>query len=218
MPKFDEMPREWPDASLSGSLDMREETLLRLKRLRTRKGPAVANYPELVRLVAGLNGRNATSVFTGQVVPYLVDVWLSDYERLGGGDNVVETRAGDFCYLFDITEGRLLAAWGFSRGRFGGPRDKARMAGHPLSAGEHYHRGHAIAHTLGGETDINLVPQRGSVNIGAFRVLERRAVENPGALYFSYWTYRSRDDQVPVTVDQGLLVPGQRPDVRVHPN
>jgi hypothetical protein len=92
------------------------------------------------------------------------------------------------------------------------------MAGHPLSAGPHYHRGHAIPHTLGGPTDINLVPQSGSVNVGAFRVLERRAVKTPGSLYFTYWTYRSRDAQTPVSVDQGLLVPGEPPEIRHHSN
>ncbi len=50
------------------------------------------------------------------------------------------------------------------------------MAGHPLSDGPHYHRGHASPHTLGGPTDIKLVPQLGSVNVEPFRDLERRAV------------------------------------------
>lgn len=46
-----------------------------------------------------------------------------------------------------------------------------------------YHRGHAIAHTLGGGTDINLFSQRGMLNIGEFRRLERAAVADPNALY-----------------------------------
>jgi len=77
-----------------------------------------------------------------------------------------------------------------------------------------YHRGHAIPHTLGGATDINLVPQLGAVNVGAFRALERAAVATPGALYFTYWSYRGsrlrtarghdEPGQVPTAVEQGL--------------
>jgi hypothetical protein len=87
-----------------------------------------------------------------------------------------------------------------------------------LSAGPHYHRGHAIPHTLGGPTDINLVPQLGKVNIGPFRPLERRAVATVGSFYFTYWKYRSNSSQTPSGVDQGLFVPGASPDVRHHGN
>ena len=73
-----------------------------------------------------------------------------------------------------------------------------------------YHRGHAIPHTLGGPTDINLVPQLGRINVGQFRTLEKRAVATPGSLYFTYWSYartraagRSSASQTPVAVDQG---------------
>ena len=117
-------------------------------------------------------------------MPYLVDVWLLDYGRVAGETDVVETTVSNFAYLFDIAAERLIAAWGISQGRFGGKRDKSRMAGHPLSAGPRYHRGHAIPHTLGGPTDINLVPQRGSVNVGQFRVLEKRAVADAGVAVF----------------------------------
>ena len=99
------------------------------------------------------------------------------------------------------------------------------MAGHPLSAGSLYHRGHAIPHSLGGATDINLVPQLGMINTGPFRALERRAVATPGSLYFTYWTYAGaqhsrygHSGQTPAGVDQGLLVPGERPVVSSHWN
>jgi hypothetical protein len=92
------------------------------------------------------------------------------------------------------------------------------MTGHPLSAGASYHRGHAIPHTLGGPTDINLVPQRGSINVGPFRALERQAVATPGSLYFTYWIYQGPTEQTPRWVEQGLLVPGRPPDIRKHSN
>jgi hypothetical protein len=135
-----------------------------------------------------------------------------------GGSEVVETTVDRFSYLFDVAAERLIAAWGVSRGRDAAARDRSRMAGHPLSAGPLYHRGHAIPHTLGGPTDINLVPQRGSVNVGAFRELERRAVATPGALYFTYWIYRNVQSQTPTDVDQGLIVPGRPPELRTHRN
>ena len=73
---------------------------------------------------------------------------------------------------------------------------------------------------LGGGLDINLVTQRGSLNIGQFRVLEKRAVATPGSLYFTYWVYRSPQTQKPVRVEQGLLFfkersGGKMPDINI---
>ena len=157
------------------------------------------------------------------VVPYLIGEWLSEPGERVSSD-VVETTDAGFSYLFDVGHERLIAAWGISGGRHDGKRDASRMAGHPLSAGEGYHRGHAIPHTLGGPTDINLVAQLGRINIGPFRPLEKKAVATPGALYFTHWTYRrapkvrGAPGQTPTGVEQGLLVGGQPPDIRRHGN
>ncbi len=175
-------------------------------------------YKPLIKLVKGMTTANSEAIFRRQVIPYLVDVWLTDYERFAGKTDIVETTVSSFSYLFDIAAERLIAAFGFSKGRHGAPRPKSRMAGHPLGTGPLYHRGHAIAHRLGGPTDINIVPQRGLVNIGRFRILENQAVATPGSLYFTYWLYRWPADQTPIRVDQGLLVPGQTPDFQTHPN
>lgn len=166
------------------------------------------------QLVASADGGAAFDT----VIDYLRDVWLDDYDRVAPDHPVIETDVGGFTYLFDTAGGRLIAAWGMSKGRHGGPRDAARMAGHPHPKHSHYHRGHAIPHTLGGPTDINLVRQNGAVNVGPFRYLERRAVATPGALYFTYWVYGSADGQVPVAVDQGLLILDQPPQIRAHLN
>jgi hypothetical protein len=161
---------------------------------------------------------DSQAVFKEDVVPHLVDSWLTDYERFAGNSDIVETTVSGFSYLFDIGAERLIAAWGIGKGRHSASRDRSRMAGHPLSNGPLYHRGHAIPHTLGGPTDINLVPQLASVNVGSFRVLERQAVATPGALYFTYWMYTQPQDQTPERVEQGLLVPGRSPDIRMHAN
>ncbi len=177
----------------------------------------MAQYPQLQAWLSGVRNGAGQHAWD-RVVEYLTDVWLEDYALTSPSRDIVETRTSNFSYLFDVGEGRLLAAYGVSRGRHQGARDASRMAGHPLGAGPGYHRGHAIAHTLGGPTDINLVPQLGSVNIGPFRHLEREAVKTPGSFYFTYWKYRPASVQMPVGVDQGLLIPGQIAQVLSHGN
>ena len=177
----------------------------------------MADYRDLKDLMRAVNPRAPHDSFTKKVVPYLVDVWLDDYARSNQNADIVETTDSGFSYLFDIARERLIAAWGISKGRHGEPRDKNRMRGHPLSAGDLYHRGHAIPHTLGGPTNINLVPQLGKINIGPFRELERNAVASPGSLYFTYWIYARNDPtgQTPAGVDQGLLVAGHPPRIEI---
>jgi hypothetical protein len=93
----------------------------------------------------------------------------------------------NFSYLFDLTLQRNVAAWGIP-GYVTHKRDASRMAGHPLGGDHRYHRGHLMSHGTGGGTDINLVPQRGSLNIGAFRRLEKLvrqlAQQHQTCLYF----------------------------------
>jgi hypothetical protein len=152
------------------------------------------------------------------IIPYVLDDWMAEYRSKAPKNEIVEVDCGGFRYLFDVIGERLIAAWGVSMGKHSEPRPAARMKGHPLSNGPLYHRGHAIPHTLGGGTDINLVPQLGSINVGDFRELEKRAVATPGALYFSHWLYTSGTSQTPVSVEQGFLCPGHRVDIRSHRN
>lgn len=171
------------------------------------------NYPEL-------NHRWTNPALQARVPEYLIDVWLDDYLRALGTakTNLVITSNTGFSYLFDIEQQRLVAAWGYSQGKHEGERDHSRMRQHPLSAGKKYHRGHAIAHTLGGGLDINLVAQNGLINVGAFRALEKKAVATPGALYFTYWEYSTTNSQTPTSVQQGLLCPGAKATIARHIN
>ena len=187
----------------------------------------MAQYPELAPIALKWNQAGLSDGALAEITAYLFDVWIGDYCSYSRKTDIVETTAQGFSYLFDVAAERLIAAWGVSRGRHGGARDKARMQGHPLGNGPLYHRGHAIPHTLGGPTDINLVPQLGRINVGAFRRLEKRAVATPGSFYFTYWSYpRTRSagtagaDQTPVAVDQGLILPGPPPtvDMASHTN
>jgi hypothetical protein len=183
----------------------------------------MANAPGLYARMPPVPAEGSGAVFVQRIIPFLVDVWMSDSAPTLSGD-VVQTSDVGGEYLFDVSYGRLIAAWAISEGRADHERDKARMQGHPLSAGPLYHRGHAIPHTLGGGTDINLVAQRGSINVGPFRPLEKEAVATPGALYFSYWRYPRLvaggrpPTQRPSGVDQGLLTPGRPPEIARHGN
>jgi hypothetical protein len=175
----------------------------------------MANYIGIRSVAKAATAANAPQVFARQVIPALINIWLGANEGLS--DDVVQTTSANFSYLFDVGSERLIAAWGISSGRIGGDRDASRMRQFPLSAGQAYHRGHAIPHRLGGALDINLVPQLGRINIGPFRELERRAVATPGALYFTFWNYRG-SSQTPSGVDQGLLIPGQNPEIATFGN
>jgi hypothetical protein len=112
----------------------------------------MVNYGNIIQIVWGMTLADSASIFSAKVVPELVGLWLADYDPMGQCQDIVETTAANFSYLFDVENGRLIAAWGISRGRDHQVRDKSRMAGHPQSAGTLYHRGHAIPHTLGGPT------------------------------------------------------------------
>lgn len=178
------------------------------------------SYTHVSALVEAMPAGTASPPQWQPVVDALVDMWLSDYGAYASGGNIVETQNEGFSYLFDIAAERLLAAWGVSSGKNTAPRPASRMAGAPLGGPEGYHRGHAIPHTLGGGTDINLVPQAGWINIGPFRPLEKKAVATPGAFYFTYWTYRGATGhgQRPTGVEQGLLLPGRPAEVVPHGN
>jgi hypothetical protein len=176
------------------------------------------DYPGLDTILQRMDATSAEAQLSTEIIPRLVDIWVEDYMRTAAATDVVETTVEGLSYLFDIETQRLIAAWGISRGRQSRKRDVSRIARHPQSAGKQYHRGHAIAHTLGGGADINLVTQLGSVNIGPFRALEHEATRTRGALYFTYWKYDRSDSQRPIEVQQGLLVPGRGARLRCHGN
>ena len=175
------------------------------------------NDPKLASMLLSIQPDASEAAFKDRIVPHLIDRWLDDYSSRTSSKDIIETTDSGFFYLFDIGRQRLISAWGISKGRHSGARDAARMAGHPLSAGKHYHRGHAIPHTLGGPTDINLVAQLAKINIGPFRPLEKKAVATPGSLYYTYWLYQTTG-QTPTGVEQGLLIAGQAPLVKRHGN
>jgi len=170
-------------------------------------------YPRLANIVREAKPDS----LEGDAIPYLIEVWLARYSMKTEAPDLIETTQHGCSYIFDVHHQRLVAAWAMSRGRYPGKRDANRMRRHPQGFGSRYHRGHAIPHSAGGPTDINLVPQLGSMNVGAFRMLEKEAVANVGALYFTHWIYADAS-QKPASVEQGLLRAGLAPAVSVHFN
>jgi len=142
-------------------------------------------------------------LFGKQIVPK----WCAAYRSVTTKPSqIVDVTLDGFVNVFDINSQRLIGVYGLSQGKHTGARPASRMAGHPQSAGSDYHRGHAMAHTLGGGTDINLFSQRGKLNIGEFRRLERAAVADRNSLYFVRLTYlKGNNGQLPDWIEQGLF-------------
>lgn len=161
------------------------------------------SYAEIMRFSAA-SPEDADVMIRADILPALITIWLAEYRASAADAEIVEVKVDGCSHLFDLTEERLIAAYGFPDGGTVGGRDAVRMRGFPKPASGRI-KGHAIAHQLGGGLDINLVPQDRRINGGAFRVLEREAVRHPGCLYFSNWTYDQPAVQTPTMVVQGLI-------------
>jgi hypothetical protein len=172
------------------------------------------------KLIASYRGTNIVLDIPSTLVPLWCDDYYSDNP---GGDLVsvdLKESGAALTYLFDIRLERTIVAYGVPIFA-GGKRDAGRMAGHPNSAGPTFHRGHLIAHSIGGGTDINLVPQLGKLNIGEFRVLERRvrdlARQNANCLYFIRPIYKDKS-QIPSMFEQGAILASKSLLYALHMN
>lgn len=172
------------------------------------------NYTALAQAMTSAPGPQWPWLFDKQAVP----IWCLGYREAGAGEaNLLEVPVDGIINLFDLAAERSLGVYGLSNGRHWGARDSSRMAGHPQSAGADYHRGHLVAHTLGGGTDINLFSQRGKLNIGEFRRLEKAAIADPGCLYFVRLVYAAGNEgQTPDWIEQGLFPSGDPGGLRVE--
>lgn len=172
------------------------------------------------QLIASYRGHLVVADIPGRLVP----LWCDDYYSKNHGAQLVEVDLDDsgtsISYLFDINLQRTIVAYGvpiFAKHQ----RDAGRMAGHPNSAGPEFHRGHLMAHSIGGGTDINLVPQLGRLNIGEFRILERRvrdlAKQNLNCFYFVRPIYTDKS-QMPTTFEQCVILPSRSLVYAIHQN
>jgi hypothetical protein len=160
----------------------------------------------------------------GEIAEILEPMWCDEYYDSDPQAELFSVNLSDcgtaFNYIFDLRLQRVVVSYGipvFATHK----RDAARMAGHPLEAGKGLHRGHLMAHSIGGGTDINLVPQLGKLNIGDFRRLERlvrdKALENHRCLYFVRCLYRG-DSQRPWKFEQVVISPPRVLDFALHSN
>ena len=159
-----------------------------------------------------------------RVAEALEPIWCDEYCDCNPQAELLAVSLSDcgttFTYIFDLKLGRVVVSYGvpvYSTHI----RDAGRMAGHPLEKGKGLHRGHLMAHSMGGGMDINLVPQRGKLNVGAFRKLERLArelaLQNQRSLYFVRCLYFN-DSQTPWKFEQCIIAPPRIVDYALHSN
>lgn len=123
---------------------------------------------------------DAGRIDEGDLPALLSDAWASTYRGMVDVCEFVEVDQGKLTYLFDISAGRVVGVYGRAAPT-ASPRPSSRMRGHPLPAVEGLVRGHLVAHSIGGGTDINLIPQSAQLNVsGAWRRFERLAQNSPG--------------------------------------
>jgi hypothetical protein len=179
------------------------------------------NEATYLQLVSAYKGNDIVADLLDSLVP----LWCNDYAASSPASELVEVNDGtpsgrSFSYLFDLSLERNVVAWGIP-GYVTHKRDAARMARHPVGGDHRYHRGHLMSHGTGGGTDINLVPQRGSLNIGAFRRLERQvrdlAQQHQTCLYFVRTLYTD-GSQMPHQIEQCVVQPSKAVSYAMHSN
>ncbi|HEX4322424.1 MAG TPA: DNA/RNA non-specific endonuclease [Acidobacteriaceae bacterium] len=154
----------------------------------------------------------------------LVPLWCEEYVLTSPSADIVEVETGSpgsaFTYLFDIQLERAIAAFGIpSTAKHA--RDKSRLRGHPLAPNQGLNRGHLMAHSIGGELDINLAPQAGKLNQGAFKRLEaevlKLAQDHQQSFYFVRLIY-SNPSQLPALFEQCIIRPNGHINYALHQN
>lgn len=174
-----------------------------------------------LQVVAAYTGND----IVGELPDSLVQLWRDDYAAASPlaellQVDVAEPGGPPFSYLFDLALQRNVVAWGVPA-YVTHKRDATRLAGHPLGGDNRYHRGHLMSHATGGGTDINLVPQFGSLNIGAFRRLERLvrslAQQHQTCLYFVRTVYGDAS-QMPRQIEQCVIQPSKAVSYAIHDN
>ena len=95
----------------------------------------------------------------------LEPIWCDEYYNSNPQAELLSVLLSEngttFTCIFDLRLQRAVASYGVpvyaTHHRAAG-----RMAGHPLEEGKGLHRGHPMAHSIGGATDINLVSPLGT--------------------------------------------------------
>jgi DNA/RNA non-specific endonuclease len=140
----------------------------------------------------------------------IADRWTAEY-KAQTGRMVYSIRDGAFTYVYDIEGGRVVGAFGRSE-QPRGVRDSSRQRGAP-AVRDGDHKGHIIAHSMGGGLDINLFAQYGHMNLSRdWRAIEREAARNPGTPVAIRMHYDGDSDR-PSTIDYVYTHPDRGPVV-----
>ena len=121
----------------------------------------------------------------------------------------------DFVWNQDV-EDRIVAVYGRSSPvrekrdpyRMRGPRCEREWG--EADDGYHYDRGHFAAHSIGGQADLGLFPQRRDINRGrsprgrVYRSMERYCLNNPGLFCFARPVYLDKSLH-PFYLEFGIL-------------
>jgi hypothetical protein len=82
-------------------------------------------------------------------------------------------------------------------------------------------RGHLMAHSIGGGLDINLAPQAGRLNQGAFKRLEAEVLKMAQDHMLSFYWVRliyTNSSQLPAFFEQCVIRPNGSVDYALHRN
>jgi hypothetical protein len=82
-------------------------------------------YPNLSTLLLKLSPEPDPTVYDEEIIPLLLNTWLDSYTKTTVGSSIITTTVDRYSYLFDVTLGRLISAWGISEGR-----NRARAPSH----------------------------------------------------------------------------------------
>lgn len=162
-----------------------------------------------------------------ELADYLQDVlseeWILKYQEMTKVKIYINEITIGFTFLFDsqynsieedFVEDRVVVAYGFSN-KVEVKRDSSRMAGYLKGAAWDWtdkdtDKGHFIGHSLGGNLDQNLFPQKKDINRGlsergkVYRKMEQYCADNEGTFCFSrpiYCDFSTR----PFVLEYGVL-------------
>jgi len=153
----------------------------------------------------------------------LITIWNSHYDKMTNKETFIHKVESNFSFLFDFQsysddidfiEDRMVVTYGFSK-KSKIKRDNSRLNGYLRGAwtwtDNNTDKGHFIGHSLGGNLDENIFPQKTEINRGIsergkiYRKMEKYCASNEGVFCFSrpiYCDFSTR----PFILEYGVLL------------
>ena len=136
----------------------------------------------------------------------LIGLWCEEY-RINCTADLCEIKfdgaKGAYnSYIFDLKAERTVVAFGMPLYMW---RKRPSMGSYPEHPDKRYVKGHLFGDKIGGRMELNIVPQLGATNNGAFKSIEGRVYrlsrQSPSCFYFVRPIYRS-SSQTPDLIEQ----------------